>query len=103
MMVLLMGLVVDGWIACIVALEFCFDAVGDPVGSGVLSTGFAAGVAVDLLSMIPVGLGVRAASIAGGYTLLGASFKHALLATILSGSSITCCLFSLTCSFTPGS
>ena len=82
-LVLLTGLVVTDWVSCVVALGFCFDAIGDSVSPGVLLTGFAIGVTVGLLSMIPGGLGAQEASMTAIYTLLGVPFEQALLAAIL--------------------
>jgi len=82
-LVLLAGLVVADWVSCIVAFGFCLDAVGDPVSPGVLLTGFAIGVTVGLLSMIPGGLGAQEASLVAVYTILGVPFEQAVLAAIL--------------------
>jgi uncharacterized protein (TIRG00374 family) len=76
-------LVVVDWAACVVAVGFCFDALGSHVTPGVLLTGFAVGVAAGLVSMIPGGLGVQEGSMAGIYALLGIPFEQALLASIL--------------------
>lgn len=82
-LVLLMGLVVADWASCVAVLELCFDALGDPLSPGVLLTGFAIGVALGLLSMVPGGLGVQEASMATVYTLLGVPLEQATLAAIL--------------------
>ncbi len=82
-LVLLIGLVVADWVSCVVALGFCFDAVGYPMDPEVLLTGFAVGVIVGLLSMIPGGFGAQEASMGAVYTLLGVPFEQALLAAIL--------------------
>ena len=80
---LLIGLIVADWAASVAALWFCFDALGDPIGVGVLLTGFAIGVTAGVLSMVPGGLGVQEGSMAGIYALLGAPFHQAVLASIL--------------------
>lgn len=82
-LVLLTGLVVADWASCVVALGFCFDAVGDPVSPGALLIGFAIGVTVGLLSMIPGGLGAQEASMTAIYTLLGVPFEQTVLAAVL--------------------
>lgn len=81
--VLLLALVTADWISTIFVLRYCFEAFGDPIGTGVLITGFAIGIAVGLLSMIPGGLGIQEASMAGVYSLLGVFFERAVLASIL--------------------
>lgn len=78
-----LALVVGDWASSIAVLGFCFDALGNPVGPGVLLTGFAVGVAVGLLSMIPGGLGAQEGSMAAIYALLGVPFGQAVLAAIL--------------------
>jgi len=80
---LLIGLIVADWTASVAALWFCFDALGDPIGAGVLLTGFAIGITAGVLSMVPGGLGVQEGSMAGIYALLGVSFHQAVLASIL--------------------
>lgn len=76
-------LVVVDWATCVAALWFCFEALGSPVGPGVLLTGFSIGVVVGLLSMVPGGLGVQEGSMAAIYALLGVPFEQAVLAAIL--------------------
>jgi uncharacterized protein (TIRG00374 family) len=80
---LLVGLIGADWMASVVALWFCFDALGDPIGAGVLLTGFAIGITAGVLSMVPGGLGVQEGSMAGIYALLGVPFHQAVLASIL--------------------
>jgi uncharacterized protein (TIRG00374 family) len=81
--ILVFLLVVADWAFSIAALGFCFDALGDPVGPGVLLTGFSIGVVVGLISMVPGGLGVQEGSMAAVYALLGVPFEQAVLAAIL--------------------
>lgn len=78
-----LGLIVGDWAATVAALWFCFDAMGSPVGLGVLVTGFAVGITAGLLSTVPGGLGVQEASMSGIYALLGVPFQQAVLAAIL--------------------
>lgn len=82
-LVSLLVLVVADWACSVAALGFCFDALGSPVGPGVLLTGFSIGVVVGLLSMVPGGLGVQEGSMAAVYALLGVPFEQAVLAAIL--------------------
>jgi hypothetical protein len=67
----------------IVALGFCFDALGPPVRAGVLLTGYVIGIMAGLLSMIPGGFGVQEGSMTGVFMLLGMRFEQAVLAVIL--------------------
>ena len=78
-----LGLIVGDWVTSVAALWFCFDALGSPLGLGVLLTGFAVGITVGLLSMVPGGLGVQEASMSGVYALLGVPLHQAVLAAIL--------------------
>ncbi|MBV9453057.1 MAG: flippase-like domain-containing protein [Rubrobacter sp.] len=82
-LVLPLVLVVGDWAFSIAVLGFCFDALGNPVGPEVLLPGFAIGLAVGLLSMIPGGLGAQEGSMAATYALLGIPFGQAVLAAIL--------------------
>ncbi len=79
----LIVLTVFDWTASMTALWFCFDALGDPLGVEVLIAGFSIGLTAGALSLVPGGLGVQEASMAGIYALLGVSFQQAILATIL--------------------
>jgi uncharacterized protein (TIRG00374 family) len=75
--------IVADWAASVAALWFCFDAMGDTIRLGVLVTGYAVGITVGNLSMVPGGLGVQEASMSGVYALLGVSFEQAVMASIL--------------------
>jgi uncharacterized protein (TIRG00374 family) len=81
--VLLVLITVLDWTTSMTALWFCFDALGDPLAFEVLIAGFSIGLTAGALSMIPGGLGVQEASMAGVYSLLGVPFQQAILATIL--------------------
>ena len=83
MLALIVILVVSEWVLMLVAFWFCFDAFGSPVRPGILITGFAVGISVGNLSMLPGGLGIQEASMAGIFALLGESFERAVLASIL--------------------
>ena len=82
-LVSLLALVVADWAFSVAALGFCFDALGSPVETGMLLTGFSIGVVAGLLSMVPGGLGVQEGSMAAVYALLGVPFEQAVLAAIL--------------------
>lgn len=83
LILLLIAMVLADWVACLAALWFCFDALGDPLPPGVLITGFAIGAAAGILSMVPGGLGVQEGSMAGIYALLGVPLSRAILVAIL--------------------
>ena len=80
---LLLGLMAGEWAFEAVALWFCFGALGNAPGLGVLLSGFGIGLTAGNLSMVPGGLGVQEASMAGIYALLGISFAQAALVAIL--------------------
>ena len=61
----------------------CFQALGGQVDPGVVVTGFAVGVAVGVMSMVPGGLGVQEGSMAGAYHLLGVPLEQAVLVSFL--------------------
>ncbi len=78
-----LALIAADWAASIAALWFCFYAMGSHIGLGVLVTGFAVGITVGLLSMVPGGLGVQEGSMAGVYALAGVPIEQAVLAAVL--------------------
>jgi uncharacterized protein (TIRG00374 family) len=67
----------------LVSLWFCFAAIGNQLGLGVLVIGFVIGISAGNLSMVPGGLGVQEASMAGMYALFGVPFTQAVLAAVL--------------------
>ncbi len=81
--IILLALIIGDWVSTLIALEFCFDALGNSLSLGVLVTGFAIGITAGVLSMVPGGLGVQEGSMAGIYALLGIPFEQAILAAIL--------------------
>jgi uncharacterized protein (TIRG00374 family) len=81
--ILLVALMAAFWALSAAALWFCFKALGTAPNPGVLFCGFGIGVIAGNLSLIPGGLGVQEASLAGIFALLGTSFTQAALASIL--------------------
>ena len=71
------------WFASVGVVWLCFDALGEPMRIGVILSGYVIGVMAGVLSLLPGGIGVQEGSMAGVFALLGASFQHALLASIL--------------------
>jgi len=80
---LLLLLLVLDWLFTIATLFAAFRAFGVAVSPGVVLTGFFVGISAGALSMIPGGVGVQDASMAGIFVLLGVALEPALLATIL--------------------
>jgi uncharacterized protein (TIRG00374 family) len=78
-----LGSMLANLVLTLVSLWFCFAAIGDPLGFGVLVTGFVIGISAGTLSMVPGGLGVQEASMAGMYALFGVPFAQAVLASVL--------------------
>jgi glycosyltransferase 2 family protein len=72
-----------GWILAIVTLYACFRAFGVVVPVGALLTGFVVGVVVGHQAVIPGGIGLLEASMAGIFALLGVPFTAAVLVAIL--------------------
>lgn len=75
--------VVAEWALMLAGFWFCFLSLGSPVSPGVLITGFAVGISVGNVTMLPGGLGVQEASMAGIYALLGVAFERGVLASAL--------------------
>ncbi len=71
------------WGCTIISVEFCFDALGQTLGAGTLLIGFVVGILLGMISLLPGGLGIQDASMAGTFTLLGASFEQSMLAAVL--------------------
>jgi uncharacterized protein (TIRG00374 family) len=80
---LLLSLLVLDWLFTIATLFAAFRAFGVAVSPGVVLSGFFVGISAGALSMIPGGVGVQDASMAGIFVLLGVALEPALLATIL--------------------
>lgn len=76
-------LMVADWVLGVVTLWFCFNALGSAPDFGVMLTGYSVGILAGNIIMLPGGLGVQEASMAGMYALMGISFGAAALAAIL--------------------
>jgi uncharacterized protein (TIRG00374 family) len=81
--IFLLVLIAAYWALAAAALWFCFSALGHAPSLGILLSGFGIGIIAGNLSLIPGGLGVQEASLAGVFALLGTSFTEAALASIL--------------------
>jgi hypothetical protein len=80
---LIIFLVTVDWVASVIVLWFCFDALGPSVTVGALIAGFVIGVMAGVVSMLPAGIGVQDFSMAGIFALLGTQFEQAVLASVL--------------------
>lgn len=78
-----MAFILSDWTATVLCLSFCFQALGINIDTGTLITGFAIGFAAGLISLLPAGLGIQDASMAGVFALFGVPFTQAVLASIL--------------------
>ena len=76
-------LTVLDWVAVLFAFWLCLEAVGLSVGPRVLIAGFAIGMNVGVVSLVPGGLGVQEGSQAAVLALFGIPFGPALLASVL--------------------
>jgi glycosyltransferase 2 family protein len=70
------------WMTAAVVLYLCFLATGYAMAPGALAAGFAVGVFIFLISVIPGGLGIMEASMAGLYVSLGVPFEKVLVALL---------------------
>ncbi|PKB71979.1 MAG: hypothetical protein BZY87_02640 [SAR202 cluster bacterium Io17-Chloro-G6] len=70
-------------LAQLAVLWFCLEALGIQGEVGVVVTGFAIGIAVGVMSMIPGGIGVQEGSMAGTYHLLGMPLEEAVVVAFL--------------------
>jgi uncharacterized protein (TIRG00374 family) len=80
---LLLGCHLGTWVVGLVALWFCFAALGQVPPTGVMISGYFIALAAGAISMIPGGLGVQDGSMAGIYVMLGMPLEIAVLASIL--------------------
>ncbi|NLE08673.1 MAG: flippase-like domain-containing protein [Dehalococcoidales bacterium] len=82
-LLLILFCVAAEWAFMLVGFWFCFGALGSPVSPGILITGFAVGISVGNVSMLPGGLGIQEASMAGVYAALGVPFERGVLVSLL--------------------
>ncbi len=82
-LVITLVLMAADWVLGVVTLWFCFNALGSAPDFGVMLTGYSVGILAGNIVMLPGGLGVQEASMAGMYALMGVSFGQAALAAIL--------------------
>ena len=70
------------WAAAAAVLYFSFLATGYFIAPGALAAGFAVGVFVYLISVVPGGLGIMEGSMAALYVSLGVPLEEALIALL---------------------
>ncbi|MBI5624800.1 MAG: flippase-like domain-containing protein [Elusimicrobia bacterium] len=71
------------WGFCMLTLHYGFQAVGQHVALGPLSTGFAVGQAATLIPLLPGGLGAMEAGMAAVYEGLGVPWENAVVASLI--------------------
>ncbi len=71
------------WLLTMGILEFAFLCVGYPISFSVLIIGFALGLTLSLISIIPAGLGVMEGSMAAVFTSLDVPFETAVVAVLI--------------------
>jgi uncharacterized protein (TIRG00374 family) len=79
----ILGLIAGYWGFMMVVMWFSFYALGQSMRPDILITGFTIGITAGNLSMVPGGLGVQEASMAGIYALMGIPLTTAILSVIL--------------------
>ena len=79
----LLAVTMAQWAFAAGGLFFCFAALGKGPPVSLLLAGYSIGISAGNLSMIPGGLGVQEASMAGVFAMLGVPFAQAALAAIL--------------------
>ncbi|MFA6317578.1 MAG: lysylphosphatidylglycerol synthase transmembrane domain-containing protein [Elusimicrobiota bacterium] len=71
------------WGFCMLTLHYGFEAVGEHVALGHLSTGFAVGQAATLIPLLPGGLGAMEAGMAAVFEGLGVAWESAVVASLI--------------------
>ncbi len=71
------------WISTIFILYFAFKAVGVDISSGVLVTGFAFGMLMTIIPILPGGLGAMEAAMTASYAQMGIPWEKALAAALI--------------------
>ena len=76
-------LIVADRLGRLLVLWLCLQALGIHSDAAVVITGFAIGMAVGVMSMVPGGVGVQEGTIAGTYHLLGMPLEEAVVVSVL--------------------
>lgn len=78
-----LGFVCLDWICNIMILNFAFRAVGVNMGTSKLIIGFAAGMLMTVIPILPGGLGAMEAAMSAVYSGMGVNFGKALTAALI--------------------
>lgn len=78
-----LGFVCCDWICNIMILNFAFRAVGVNMGTSKLIIGFAAGMLMTVIPILPGGLGALEAAMSAAYAGMGINFGKALTAALI--------------------
>jgi uncharacterized protein (TIRG00374 family) len=71
------------WVFMMGILWAAFRAVGHPLSPGSILVGFAVGVALSLVPLVPGGLGIMDVSMTGVFVSLGAPLENAVVAVLI--------------------
>lgn len=71
------------WFFTILALNFCFQAVGERLSWGLLLLGFALALLTSTLNLVPAGLGVTEGVVVGVFVHLGLDAEKVMVSTLL--------------------
>ena len=82
-MLLIVMLIIVDWAFSLMALWFCFQAFDTTLSLGQSISGFVIGTVAGVASLLPGGLGIQEASMAGIFALFSVPFETAVLASVL--------------------
>jgi uncharacterized protein (TIRG00374 family) len=71
------------WVLTLTILGAAFRAVNYPIAPGLVVIGFAVGIVLSLVSIVPAGLGVMEGSMAAVFVSLGVPFEPAVVAVLI--------------------
>jgi uncharacterized protein (TIRG00374 family) len=71
------------WVLTIAILWAAFRAVNYPIAPGLVVVGFAVGMCLTLVSLVPGGLGVMESAMAAAFASFGAPYETAVLAVVI--------------------
>lgn len=71
------------WVCCLLTLYFSFITIGYRISPGVLVVGFAVGIFVSLISVIPGAIGIMEGSMAAIFYSLDVPFEVAMIAVVV--------------------
>jgi hypothetical protein len=75
-------IVVD-WLLTVGILWAAFRAIGHPIAVGVVTVGFAVGLCLSLVSLVPGGLGIMESSMTAVFVSLGVPLEPAVVAVLI--------------------